>query len=235
MKGGGTPNIPIFIISYNQYTYVKSMVEQLQKYPSMNIYIIDNKSTYPPLVDYLKSIEGSVKVLYQDKNYGHEVYERDDIIALGGDKYIVTDPDLLLNPKMPLNFLEILSELSDKYKTNKIGPALDITNEIDLSRRLDSNDGKTISEHESVFWKDRVDDSKYEMYRADIDTTFALINKKYYVKQKRDNSIRIGGDFTAVHRPWLKDYEKELLPDELDYYMKNGNISTTINRWVANS
>ena len=235
MKGGAVRPIPIFIISYNQYTYLKSMVEQLQRFPGLTIYVIDNKSTYPPLVEYLKSIEGSVKVLYQDKNYGHEVYERDDIIALGGDKYIVTDPDLVLNPKMPLNFLEILSELSDRYRTNKIGPALDITNGIDLSRRLDSNDGKTISEHESIFWKDRVDDPTYEMYRADIDTTFALINKKYYVKQKRDNSIRIAGDFTAVHRTWLKDYEKELLPGELDYYMKNGNISTTINRWVANS
>jgi hypothetical protein len=36
-KGGQQLQIPIFIISWNQYTYVKSMVEQLLKYPNMKI------------------------------------------------------------------------------------------------------------------------------------------------------------------------------------------------------
>jgi hypothetical protein len=148
MKGGGSENtIPIFIIAYNQYTYVKSMVEQLRdpKFPRMKIYVIDNKSTYQPLIDYLKTIENDVTVLRQEKNYGHKVYERDEIIALGGDKYVVTDPDLLLNPNLPLNFLEIMANLSDEYKTNKMGFALDITNNIDLKRRLDHDAGKTIA------------------------------------------------------------------------------------------
>jgi len=209
------------------------MVEQLldPKFPKMKIYVIDNKSTFKPLIDYLKSIETIVTVLYQDKNYGHKVYERDDIIALGGDKYVVTDPDLGLNSNLPANFLEIMSELSDRCKTNKIGFALDLTTNIDMNRRLDSRNGKTIKEHESRFWTDRVDDPNYELYRADIDTTFALINKKYYKKGFLGNSIRIAGDFTAVHKPWLMKYEDEQLPGENENYLSAGNISTTINRW----
>ena len=40
---GGTNQIPIFIICWNQYTYVKSTVDQLQAYDkNMKIYIIDN-------------------------------------------------------------------------------------------------------------------------------------------------------------------------------------------------
>ena len=228
MKGGSKETIPIFIICYNQYTYLKSILEQLQKFPNLTIYIIDNKSTYPPLVEYLKTIENNVKVLYQDKNYGHEVYERDDINALGGNKYIVTDPDILLNKNMPLNFVEIMSNLSDKYKTNKIGLALDIKDNINLKNKYKIIGGlteKTIPEHESLFWQKRVDDPDYEMYHADIDTTFALINKKYHKKGEKNNSIRIAGDFTCKHRPWLIDYEKELLPDEKNYYLTN-NIST---------
>jgi hypothetical protein len=229
-RGGFTEAFPVFIICYNQYTYVKSMVEQLQKYPNLKIYVIDNKSTFPPLVKYLKSIEDKVNVLYQEQNYGHKVYERDDIIALGGDKYIVTDPDLILNEKMPLNFVEIMSNLSDKYRTNKIGLALDIKNNIDLNKKFSIRDSpdrseKTIAELENPFWIRRVNDPDYEMYHADIDTTFALINKKYYNKGSRSNSIRIAGDFTCIHRPWLKNYENELTEGEKDFYL-NKNIST---------
>jgi hypothetical protein len=216
--------IPIFIISYNQYTFVKSIVEQLQKYSS-NIYIIDNKSTYPPLVNYLKSIEDKVKVLYMDKNYGHRVYMRDEIVKLGGDKYIITDPDLLLNPNLPQNFIDILSDLSDQYKIGKIGFALDITNNINTNI-IATDHKKNIIDWESQFWINKINNPQYELYYADIDTTFVLINKKYYNNNSQYGGIRIAGNFTCVHIPWLIDYEKMLLDGELDYY-RNNNISST--------
>jgi hypothetical protein len=220
--------IPIFIISYNQYTFVKSMVEQLRPYTT-NIYVIDNKSTYEPLIEYLKEIDGNkATVLWMPENYGHKVYERDEIIALGGEKYIVTDPDLLLNPNLPPNFIEILAELSDKYKTNKIGFALDIKDNINIKKKYN---GKTLPEHESGYWSQPVPDPNYTLYRADIDTTFALINKKYYVKGALDNSIRVAGDFTCKHRPWLNDWETDLERGELEHYLNTNNKSTTITLW----
>jgi hypothetical protein len=215
--------IPIFIISYNQYTFVKSTVDQLLKYSS-KIYIIDNKSTYPPLVDYLKSIEDKVNVLYMDQNYGHKVYMRDEIIKLGGDKYIITDPDLLFNPKLPQNFIDILSDLSDTYKTGKIGFALDISNNINLNIKAADNN-QIIVNWESQFWKNKIDNPDYELYNADIDTTFVLINSKYYEPDSY-KAIRVAGDFTCVHKPWVIGYEKELLDGELSYY-RNNNISST--------
>lgn len=237
-KGGNTPEIPIFIISWNQFTYVKSMVEQLQKYPNMKLYIIDNKSTYEPLVDYLKTIDGKngVKVLYQPENYGHTVYERPDIYELGGDMYIVTDPDLTLNPKMPNNFREIMAEISEAYKANKVGLALDITNNIDLTKKLDGKPNETFATNESQYWKSPISHPQYKLYRAPIDSTFALINKKYRQIGNMHNSIRMAGDFTAVHRPWTINYEKDLLPGEMEFYLNNkNNKSTTLNRWQKNS
>lgn len=233
---GGTNQIPIFIICWNQFTYVKSTVDQLQAYDkNMKIYIIDNKSTYEPLIKYLKEIDGKngVKVLYQPENYGHKVYERREIMELGGEKYIVTDPDLKFNPKMPKNFLDIMSELSDKYKTNKIGLALDIKNNLDLTKKLDGKNGETFARNESQYWNNPVkEETKYELYSAPIDTTFALINKKYRLVGSMYQSIRIAGDFTAVHRPWLIGNEKDLLPGEMEFYLNNkDNISTTLNRW----
>lgn len=227
-EGFTNPGIPVFIISYNQYTFVKSMVEQLQPYTT-NIYVIDNKSTYEPLIEYLKDIDGNkATVLWMPENYGHKVYERDEIIALGGEKYIVTDPDLLLNPNIPPNFIEVLAELSDKYKTNKIGFALDIKDNINIKKKYN---GKTLPEHESAYWSQPVPDPEYKLYKADIDTTFALINKKYYVKGALDNSIRVAGDFTCKHRPWLNDWEADLVPGELDHYLNANNKSTTITLW----
>jgi hypothetical protein len=235
-KGGQQSQIPIFIISWNQYTYVKSMVEQLLQYPNMKIYIIDNASTYTPLLEYLKQIDGqnNIKVLYQPENYGHRVYERPEIYELGGEMYIVTDPDLKLNPKMPKNFLEIMSGLSEQYKTNKIGLALDIKNDIDTTKTLNGQPGVTFAINESKYWEDPIKDPKYELYRAPIDTTFALINKKYRILGKMDNSIRIAGDFTAVHRPWTIANKTEVPAEEMEYYLKAGNKSTTINLWKNN-
>ena len=42
------------------------------------------------------------------------------------------------------------------------------------------------------------------------------------------NGIRVAGNFTCAHIPWIINYEKMLLDDELNYY-RNNNVSTT---WV---
>lgn len=235
IQKGGNPSIPIFIISWNQYTYLKDLVEQLLKYPSLEIYIIDNQSTYEPLVKYLNEIDSRVKVLRQDANHGHKVYEMEHILkfidGLGVTKYIVTDPDLKLNPKMPPNFLDRLAKLSDKYKKNKVGLALDITRNIDLARKLDDTE-QTIADNERQYWSKPIPNTEgYELYDAPIDTTFALINTDYRKIGELDNSIRVAGDFTCVHRPWLKNFKDELIPGEYDFYIGNGNKSTTLNRW----
>jgi len=220
--------IPIFIIAYNQYTFVKSMVDQLLNYTN-NIYIIDNKSSYPPLVNYLKSIENTVKVLYMDKNYGHRVYERDEIVKLGGNKYIITDPDLILNKKLPNNFIDILSILSDKYKTGKIGFALDISKNINL-KLISSDTNNNVIDWELQFWQNKINDPEYILYNADIDTTFVLINQTYYTPYSY-SGIRVAGNFTCIHIPWTIGYEKILLEDELEYY-HNNNISNTWNNTI---
>ncbi len=236
---GGNERVPIFIIAWNQYTFIKSMVEQLSNFPNLEIYIIDNKSTYQPLIDYLKSIDGKngIKVLYQDKNYGHTVYEQQHMLSfidsLGVKKYVVTDPDLGLNPKLPMDFLQTLAKLSDTYKVNRIGFALDIsTNDINLDMRLDSPTGITFKEFEAPYWKDKIPDPNYELYRAPIDTTFVLINKDYRELGNLGNSIRIAGNFTATHKPWLKNWEKELRPDELEMFLNpKENVSTSLLRY----
>jgi hypothetical protein len=64
-----------------------------------------------------------------------------------------------------------------------------------------------------------------DFHEDDGDTTFVLINKKYYYPNSY-SAIRVAGDFTCIHRPWVIDYENDLLDGELKYYHTN-NISST--------
>jgi len=222
--------VPIFIISYNNYTHVKNMVEQLQKYTT-NINIIDNCSTYPPLISYLKYIENKVRVIYKDQNYGHRVVYRPEIQELMGEKYIITDPDLQLNPNMPSNFIEILDKLTEKYKVCRIGLALDISSDdIDLKimkKLINYGESTNIYSVELAYWQRPIPDDKYELYLAPTDTTFSFINKKYnYVEY---DGFRIAGAFTCKHKPYHIGWKGELLTNELSYYGNNNTSTTSFN------
>ena len=50
-------SIPIIIISFNQLHYLRQLIAFLKKYEYSNIVIIDNNSTYKPLLDYFETIE----------------------------------------------------------------------------------------------------------------------------------------------------------------------------------
>ena len=225
-------NIPIFIISYNNYTHVKNMVEQLQKYTT-NISIIDNCSSYPPLVSYLKFIESRVRVIYKDQNYGHRVVYRPEIQELMGEKYIITDPDLQLNPNLPSNFIEILDELTEKYQICRIGLALDIFSD-DINPNVmnkfvyfEGGGSTNIRNVEQAYWNKKIPDDTYELYVARTDTTFSFINKKYnYVEY---NGFRIAGNFTCKHKPFHIKWKNELLSGELEFYANNNTSTTSFN------
>ena len=214
-------DIPIFIISYNQYTYLKSMIEQLSKYVPLNsIHVLDNNSTYPPLVDYLKSVEQIVHVHRFSKNYGSKHIQNEIPKLTSSDVYIITDPDLEINKHIPSNFIEILLALSETYKSNKVGFALDISNTREDTLFLN----KTPKEWESMYWKNRINNHKYELYYADLDTTFCIVNNK-----NKGKSIRVAGDFTCIHKPWSKNWFAEIPQDELEYYKSSTKSSCWTN------
>jgi hypothetical protein len=211
--------IPVFIIAFNNPSYVSSMVEQLLKYTS-DVYIIDNCSTFPPMIKLLNEIK--VNIIRMPKNYGHNVYQRSEIQDLiKGDYYCITDPDLILNPNLPSNFIEILRDISEEYQNHKVGFALDHINNI----RMDvTYNGNFITEWEARFWVNPIDHPTLKLYSAVIDTTFCLVNKKY--SNESFINIRVAGDFTCVHKPWLVTYQDDIPKDELIFYIANTKNSS---------
>ena len=227
LYGLSNRSIPIVTIGYNNLHFLKNFINQIKHF-KIPIIVFDNKSTYAPLFDYYKEIKkelgSKIDIRLLDKNYGGGVYRVFKHTL--PDIFILSDPDLELNGNMPDNFTEILYNISRKYKAFKVALALDIS---EKNKLLDCkyNDNKTIYESESKYWKVRINDPDYELYKAGhpLDTTFCLINYNY----SKENHIRIAGDFTAKHLPWYKNYLKDhLSEDELRLWKKDNNSSSII-------
>jgi hypothetical protein len=214
----GTRSIPIVIICYNNYKYVENTLSQIlriNKEYYNNIIILNNASTCADTIEYLKKL-GSVAIINNLGNFGPWIAadNNNHIYDILPDKFVLTDPDLKLNANIPSNFIDILATLSDKYKTTKIGLALDITDHDKFYPTTEYMANLSIYDWEKQFWKNKIDDPDYELYEADIDTTFCLINKRNLYESGSASAsstagiqIRVAGDFTAKHIPWYIDNE----------------------------
>lgn len=225
-------SIPIVIISWNCLFFVQNFIRQIQHLPNP-IIILDNNSSNPELHKYYNVLDTNpgITVIRLRKNYGHEVYLTQRHLL--PNVYILSDPDLHLNSKMPSNVSDILCGLSNEFRVFKVGLSLDISDSHlfeDLPSYMTiAKTNFNIHEWERQFWKFRIDHEKYELYMAGVDTTFTLVNWNFRTDHNKIlNNIRIAGDFTAKHLPWYKDFlRNNLYTDDINH-MKKGNISSTI-------
>ena len=217
--------VPIVIVSYNNYLYVKNTVEQLlQIDPAFaeHIIVMDNNSSDTNTIDYLNEAERDIRIVRNGSNDGPwlEPHVNAGLYNSLPTKFILTDPDLEFNKNLPKDFIQIMSDLSDKYCAEKIGFALSITDFSDMYNGA-YYQGKTIFENESLLWLKRIEES-YELYEAPIDTTFCLVNKaNMYTKR----GFRIAGDFTARHLPWYRENQILTIYEQYTVY-KDSPIST---------
>ena len=166
---------------------------------------LDNNSYYEPLLEYYKNCP--YQVIRLDKNYGCRAAWDKNILDLPliGKKFILTDPDLDLSG-IPDNFLEILEEGLHRYPTyGKCGFSLRID---DLPK---TEMGDSARYMEQQYWDNPLDNIYFD---ADIDTTFALYNKRGFEYK----ALRVNSPYTAKHVPWYYKSIEELPADEQFYY-----------------
>jgi hypothetical protein len=227
-------SIPLVIISWNQLAFVKNMVNKLKKYKNP-IIILDNNSTFKPIFDYYKEIKEElgekIEIKLLKENYGSNVYLK--IKNRLPEVFMLSDPDIDVNEKMPENFAEILFKLSNKYKVYKVGLALELKDKEKFVRCAQK--GNPLYEYQLKYWKDKIPNKDYELYRSPVDTTFCLVNSKYKVEGINPimPAIRIAGNFTARHLPWYKNTLIDMIPlNELYMYLKNNKSSTFVRRCI---
>lgn len=189
-------NLPIFINNRERLTTTRKLVTWLLETGHTNIFILDNASTYPPLLQYYKEIARKVRVLRLCQNYGFLAFWHSHAVHLPQVPFVLTDSDILPTEQCPDNVIEVFYSILQRFPNKlKVGFGLRID---DLPDHYDLK-AKVLS-WEAQFWRKplRNDDLPCSLFDAAIDTTFALYRRPVYDL----DAIRTGAPYLARHLPW---------------------------------
>lgn len=209
VKEASPANTPVLIPCFNNPSYSRLMVSQLIGLGFEQITLVDNASDSQEMVALLRTleIEGvDVQRLEQNDGPRNSIFTKERLEGLPR-KFCVTDPDIAFNLQLPPDFLPILEDAAGRCDEFKAGFALDISrpdllkaNKFKIGAKL-----YKIAEWEEQFWRQRIGfaASGDPIFRAGIDTTFALYDRDKLDMARFISGLRIGGRFTATHLPWL--------------------------------
>jgi hypothetical protein len=208
--------IPVIINNRNFLTWPKAMVERIKEYDSVGeIIIVDNDSTYPPLLEWYATNPCRIERL--DTNVGMGAPWVSGVVKqLNGAPYVLTDPDMGLGETPDDTLLYLLDKLNT-LQIGKVGLGLDwqiVEKKSPYYERL------------NLYEKSRWDNSPVQdgvSMEVQIDTTFALYNVDHYF---------IGGGSTTFpyvtrHYPWEFSIEEARNSEEFMYYMNNATSASS--------
>ena len=236
-KACAAHEIPVYILCFNNEFYVRKMVSQLRRLGLVPdcIRIIDNASEDPETREFLDEVNKTgIHILRRINTSNHLVIY--SIIDSLPPVFAYTDPDITFNSQMPRTFREDLALIAHKAGTLKAGLALNLTGVYPASD-VPYHNGSGIADWEKKFWTEKLDDfPNFEVYKADIDTTFAvyLRNSLAHPKFKGNgepgdwhySAVRVAGNFTCTHAPWIKEENDAIPVNVLQRMYKHAKYST---------
>lgn len=201
--------IKVFVLNRDRLHSPKEMVEFLWTIPDVEPIIIDNASSYEPLLQWYDTKPCHIErmelnwgccVLWQEENGLMQKYN----LRQGG--YCVSDSDLKVD-HLPKDFIDVLFEGLRRYpQFDKCGLSLEI-------QGLPDNElTREVIEHEQQHWLHKLDE---RYIKASTDTTMAA----HASGIQSFNCLRTDRPYTAIHRPWLFDGTN--IPEDEIYYTKN--------------
>lgn len=221
--------IPLIIPNFNQLTYTINLINWWNYYTdNAPVIIVDNKSTYNPLLNFYKhvnSIWDNVEVIkYKVNNCGDNL---NNLIKgrINNDYnfYCISNPDIMPYPSTPENFLDIFRHCIEKHNFHHVGFGLKIN---DLPDYIDNTD--LILQRQTPFYEKtkkiyiNYENKSYKGFKCPIDLTFAMYSSEnggwrfpYNSRVKWNNALRL---FTAFHLEWYVDPETK--NEETDFYYR---------------
>ena len=212
--------VTVIINNCNLLAWPRAMVDVIESFGLLaDIVIVDNGSTYPPLLDWYLGLSHRVVRL---ANLGHRApWHREVQEFVKTRYYVVTDPDLDL-VRTPRDCLAFLQEcLAIHPRAGKIGLGLRIDDVPADSPCFDH-----VNDLERGYWE--MPKLANGVRAAPVDTTFA-IHDSSIVDGYRICRGRTDDPYTAGHIPW-----SVVEPDaEFQYYLDRAGPSCSYKRLLT--
>jgi hypothetical protein len=200
----------VHVISYNLLTPLRALVNDLATFDGVDsITIIDNASTYQPLLEWYEKC-GCTVIRREENGGGKVAFQHVD----NSDWYVVTDCDLDVSdvPRDALTKLRKALEDNPEYK--KAGLSLELK-DLPETHLTDA-----IKKWEAKFWQTRLNS---QFWVADVDTTFAVY-RPGTLWGGYGPALRSDRPYTCRHAPWYWNLDN--LTDEQQYYLGQEIIGT---------
>lgn len=209
--------IPVVINNRNRLTMLRQLVDWLLPTAS-RVYILDNDSTYPPLLEYYE--ETSATVIKLGANIGHlALYKWGGHFDFSDRYFVYTDPDILPREDCPADLLTYLVDAKRRHPSvNKIGLALEVRDLPDHYRHKHE-----VIKWEQKFWRKR----RGNFFAADVDTTFAIYDLQHKASRVPclHNCLRTDYPYVGRHLPWYIDSANP--SEEEVYYVQHATAQLT--------
>ena len=216
-----TGSMPVIINNFNRLSTLEQLINWLETLTiPTSIVILDNGSTYRPLLDFYNELDApNIQIIRLKNSNGWMRILPMSSIFKKFEKYVVTDADLIPYKDTPVDILEKMSNMLDKYpKVNHVGPSLEIE-DIPLHYPL-RND---VLEWESKFWIER---NCPESFKAGVDTTMGMYRKSSLVT-RMSPALRLDRPYRLKHVDWYLDPED--ISEEHQYYIDHCSAISTWN------
>ena len=202
---------PIFIQNFNQVSHLRKQIAWLLGAGYRNVIVIDNASTYPPLLRYYDEMtaSGAIRLLRRPRNDGRRALWREPIRERFGvhGAFVFTSSDIVPDDGCPADVVAHLAAcLHANPQMVKVGLGLRID---DLPARYKHR--REVLVWEGQFWRAPV---ARGLFLASIDATFALYRPDE--EHALGPALRTGWPYLARHEPWYSDSANPT-EEELNY------------------
>lgn len=188
----GRERFTIFLLSFNRYEWLRDLAKQCERFAGADIHIVDNGSTWRPLLEWLEVCP--YQVHRGHGNLGHRAVWQLDLPQKATNYYVVSDPDLDISGVPDYALMRLCDGLDTYSWAASAGLSLEID---DLPDAFPLK--QKVVAHESQFWK-----SKLSLYwwNAKVDTTFAMYRRGEQPSYGTRRAMRADRPLTARHLPW---------------------------------